>query len=92
MGFTDHRMSVNWAKVEPAPGIVDEAAVAHYRDVLSAGRTAGLRMWVSLLHTALPAWLAGEGGVCSPASGSAGGGGWGRSPSGSVTWSTGGCP
>lgn len=65
-GFTDHRMSVNWARVQPEPGRLDPAAVAYYRDVLSAGRAAGLRMWVTLLHTALPRWLADAGGVLAP--------------------------
>ncbi|MFC7483453.1 hypothetical protein ACFQX7_30380 [Luedemannella flava] len=51
-------MSVNWAKVEPAPGIVDEAAVAHTRRARPGalpGCACGCRCC-----TALPAWLAGE--------------------------------
>jgi beta-glucosidase len=66
-GFTDHRLSINWARVQPESGRVDPAAVEYYRDVLGAGRDAGLRMWVTLLHTALPQWLADAGGVLAPA-------------------------
>jgi beta-glucosidase len=65
-GFTDHRLSVNWARVQPAPDRVDADAVTYYRDVLAAGRAAGLRMWVTLLHTAVPSWLAEQGGVLGP--------------------------
>ncbi|BCJ61998.1 family 1 glycosylhydrolase [Micromonospora endophytica] len=65
-GFTDHRLSVNWARVLPEPDRVDPTAVAHYREVLAAGRDAGLRMWVTLLHTALPQWLADQGGLLGP--------------------------
>ncbi len=65
-GFTDHRLSINWARIEPEPGVIDRDALAYHRDVLAAGRAAGLRMWVTLLHTALPAWLAARGGVLAP--------------------------
>ncbi|HWH01719.1 MAG TPA: family 1 glycosylhydrolase [Pilimelia sp.] len=68
-GFRDHRLSVNWARVQPAPDALDRAAVEYYRGVLAAGRGVGLRMWVTLLHTALPQWLAGEGGILAPTAG-----------------------
>jgi beta-glucosidase len=62
LGLTDYRLSVNWARVVPEPGQVDQAAVDYYRAVLSSGQTAGLRMWVCLLHTAIPVWFADQGG------------------------------
>ncbi|GIJ80409.1 beta-glucosidase [Micromonospora phaseoli] len=68
-GFTDHRLSLNWARVLPDPDRVDKVAVDYYRDVLSAGRAAGLRMWVTLLHTALPQWFAHQGGFLGPEAG-----------------------
>src|SRR5271154_3192201 len=36
LGLTHHRLSIEWARVEPAPGVHDERAVAHYRDMLRA--------------------------------------------------------
>jgi beta-glucosidase len=65
LGMTDHRLSVNWARVVPEPGSVDQAAVDYYRAVLEAGRTAGLRVWVCLLHSAIPTWFADQGGFAS---------------------------
>jgi beta-glucosidase len=65
-GFTDYRMSLDWARIEPQPGHHDRRAVNHYREILVAGRDAGLAMWVCLLHTALPNWFAAEGGFLSP--------------------------
>lgn len=62
LGLTDYRLSINWARVVPAPGQVDHEAVAYYRAVLQAGRDAGLRIWVCLLHSAIPAWFADHGG------------------------------
>ncbi|MFD3563462.1 family 1 glycosylhydrolase [Streptomyces sp. NPDC058686] len=65
-GFTDYRLSLDWARIEPQPGRHDQEAVEHYRQILLAGHDAGLTMWVCLLHTALPSWFADEGGFLSP--------------------------
>ncbi len=62
LGLTHHRLSIEWARIEPAPGRRDDAAVAHYRDVLSAAREAGVSPWVTLHHFTLPAWFAEAGG------------------------------
>lgn len=65
-GITHHRLSVNWARVQPSAGEVDESEVRRYRQILSAGRDAGLRIWVTLLHSAIPQWFAAEGGFAGP--------------------------
>ncbi|MFF3640433.1 family 1 glycosylhydrolase [Streptomyces sp. NPDC002564] len=65
-GFSDYRMSLDWARLEPEPGRHDPHAVELYRAMLTAGRDAGLTMWVCLLHTALPQWFADQGGFLSP--------------------------
>ncbi len=65
-GFTEYRLSLDWARIEPRPGEHDLRAVEHYREILRAGREAGLTVWVCLLHTALPAWFAADGGLLSP--------------------------
>jgi beta-glucosidase len=62
LGITDYRLSVNWARVIPEPGQVDREAVVYYREVLEAGSAAGLRMWICLLHSAIPTWFADAGG------------------------------
>jgi beta-glucosidase/6-phospho-beta-glucosidase/beta-galactosidase len=61
-----HRLSLDWSRLEPQPGVHDQAAVEHYRAMLTAGRTAGLSIWVCLLHGALPAWFAASGGFLGP--------------------------
>jgi beta-glucosidase len=65
-GLRHHRMSLDWSRLQPAPDRFDPAAVEHYRQVLTAGRDAGLDLWVCLLHGVLPAWFAAEGGFLSP--------------------------
>ena len=62
LGISDYRLSINWARVFPAEGQRDPAAVDYYRSVLAAGRAAGLRIWVCLLHSAIPVWFADRGG------------------------------
>lgn len=57
-GLTHHRLSLEWARLEPEPGRHDPAAVEHYREVLRAGREAGLTMWACLHHFSLPGWYA----------------------------------
>jgi beta-glucosidase len=62
LGLTHHRMSIEWARIEPEEGVNDPAAVAHYRDILKAARAAGVTPWVSLHHFTLPQWFANLGG------------------------------
>lgn len=63
LGCTDWRLTIEWARVEPAEGKLDHDALDRYRDILSAARDAGLRNWLTLQHTSLPGWyLDDEGG------------------------------
>jgi beta-glucosidase len=62
MGHTAHRLSVEWARIEPAPGEFSRSAIAHYRTVLEALRATGMRSFVTLHHFTLPAWFADRGG------------------------------
>jgi beta-glucosidase len=57
-----HRLSIEWSRVEPAPGAFDQAALAHYRDVLTELQTQGMRPMVTLHHFTSPLWFAARGG------------------------------
>jgi len=63
-GLTHHRLSIEWARIEPEEGRRDGAAIEHYRTVLSAAADAGVSPWVCLHHFTVPGWFAetGEGG------------------------------
>jgi beta-glucosidase len=63
-GLTHHRLSIEWARIEPAEGVRDDAAIEHYRAVLEAASAAGVSPWVCLHHFTLPGWFTeyGEGG------------------------------
>ncbi len=62
LGLRHHRLTIDWARVEPEPGRHDPAAVAHYREVLTAALEAGIEPWVCLHHFTLPRWFADAGG------------------------------
>jgi beta-glucosidase len=62
LGLRHHRLTIDWARVEPEPGRHDPAAVANYRAVLTAALEAGVEPWVCLHHFTLPRWFADVGG------------------------------
>jgi beta-glucosidase len=62
LGLTQHRLSIEWARIEPEEGRHDAGAVAHARDVLRAARDNGVTPWVCLHHFTLPRWFAARGG------------------------------
>lgn len=57
LGLTHHRLSIEWARIEPEEGHHDPAAIEHYRAVLQAARDAGVAPWVCLHHFTLPGWF-----------------------------------
>lgn len=67
LGLTHHRLSMEWARLEPEPGRHDPAAVAHYRTVLEAAHDAGVTPWVSLHHFTVPRWFSDAGSFAVPA-------------------------
>jgi beta-glucosidase len=62
LGVGSYRFSLEWSKLEPAPGRHDPAAVAHYHEVLAALAAAGLRPMVTLHHFTHPLWFDDRGG------------------------------
>src|SRR5437588_3237839 len=57
-----HRLSIEWSRIEPAPGEFDEREIRHYRDVLSELREQGMTPMVTLHHFTSPLWFADRGG------------------------------
>lgn len=66
LGLTHHRLSIEWARIEPEPGRRDAAEVERYRTILKAAADAGIEPWVCLLHFTLPQWFADAGGWVEP--------------------------
>ncbi|MDQ6874165.1 MAG: family 1 glycosylhydrolase [Actinomycetota bacterium] len=61
LGQNAHRMSLEWSRLEPAPGEWSAAAFDHYRRVLGGLADAGLTAFVTLLHFTVPQWIAERG-------------------------------
>lgn len=54
LGCTAFRLSLSWARLELQPGVWDDSAFAHYRDVLQYMRDAGMMTVVTLHHNTWP--------------------------------------
>jgi beta-glucosidase len=62
LGHTAHRLSVEWARIEPREGEFDDRAIAHYRQVLLALKDRGITPFVTIWHFTLPLWFSESGG------------------------------
>jgi beta-glucosidase len=52
------RISVEWSRIEPEPGVWDESALARYRDMVKALRDRGMTVMITLHHFTNPLWIA----------------------------------
>lgn len=62
LNHSAHRLSIEWARVEPEEGKFSEKEIQHYRDVIKALRARGLEPVVTLHHFTNPIWLSKLGG------------------------------
>jgi len=61
-----HRLSIEWARVEPEKGEFDKKEIQHYRHVLRALRRRKIKPLVTLHHFTNPLWIAERGGWENP--------------------------
>lgn len=61
-----YRLSIEWAKVEPERGNIDQSVLQHYREVLLAARARGIEPVVTAYHFVLPRWFSQAGGWVNP--------------------------
>ncbi|WP_067563819.1 glycoside hydrolase family 1 protein [Nocardia acidivorans] len=66
LGVNVYRISIEWARVQPQPGVWDEAGFAFYDKVIAAIRAAGMRPMLTLDHWVYPGWAADRGGWANP--------------------------
>lgn len=57
LGVNAYRFSVEWSKVEPMPGVYDEAALDHYEDVCKELVANGIKPVITLYHYTEPIWF-----------------------------------
>ncbi|WP_281900364.1 glycoside hydrolase family 1 protein [Phytohabitans aurantiacus] len=61
-GLNAYRFGIEWARVEPEPGMVSRAELAHYRRMIDTALELGVTPVVTLHHFTNPRWFADEGG------------------------------
>ncbi len=61
LGLNSLRLSVEWSRIEPEPGVFDHAALRKYAAMIDLLRARGLKPLVTLHHFTDPLWLAGLG-------------------------------
>lgn len=66
IGLQSVRISLSWARLEPEPGVFDQTAIEHYKQVLLMMHLKGLTPMVALHHFVHPRWFHAAGGWASP--------------------------
>ena len=62
LGLNCYRFSVEWARIEPAPGQFSQAYLDHYARIVDHCRDQGLAPVVTFNHFTTPRWFAAAGG------------------------------
>ena len=66
LGQNAHRFSLEWSRIEPAPGEFSRANLDHYARVLDSLADNGLTAFATLHHFTVPRWFAERGGWLAP--------------------------
>jgi beta-glucosidase len=62
LGFNCHRFGIEWARIEPEPGLFSMAELDRIRRLLDACHRRGLAPMVTYNHFTVPRWFAARGG------------------------------
>lgn len=57
LGVTHYRFSIEWARVEPKPGVYNEAAIRGYARMARRLKESGIEPIICLWHFTFPDWL-----------------------------------
>jgi beta-glucosidase len=62
LGLNTYRFSIEWARIEPEPGLYSIAMLDHYQRMIEGCRERGLTPMVTFNHFTCPRWFAAAGG------------------------------
>ncbi|MGN6723914.1 MAG: family 1 glycosylhydrolase [Marmoricola sp.] len=62
LGVKVYRLSIEWARIEPQPGVWDQTELAYYDSVINTILANGMRPMITLDHWVYPGWEAARGG------------------------------
>ena len=66
MGLNSYRFSLEWPRIEPAPGLFSQVMLDHYKAMIRGCRDRGLIPVVTFNHFTTPVWFAARGGWSNP--------------------------
>lgn len=66
LGLKSYRFSIEWARIEPAPGVFSAVALDHYQRCIDACLQRGIAPMVTFHHFTAPLWVARKGGFINP--------------------------
>ena len=66
LGQNAHRLSLEWSRIEPRPGVFDQKELDHYQHVLEDLKKQEFTVMVTLHHFTNPLWLTQKGGWENP--------------------------
>ncbi len=61
-----HRLSIEWARIEPAPNEFNQSEIEHYKKVLKSLKNKNIEVMLTLWHFTLPNWVMELGGWENP--------------------------
>jgi beta-glucosidase len=70
MGLNCYRFSIEWARIEPEPGLFSQAMLDHYKRMIAGCKARGLAAIVTFNHFTAPRWFSAQGGWLHPDSAS----------------------
>jgi beta-glucosidase len=68
IGLNSYRFSLEWARIEPEPGMFSLAMLDHYKRIVDGCRARGITPILTFNHYTTPRWFAAQGGWLHPQS------------------------
>lgn len=68
IGLNTYRFSIEWARIEPEPGMFSIAMLDHYKAIIDGCLEGGLTPFVTFNHFVTPRWFAAKGAWTNPGS------------------------
>ena len=62
LGITDVRITLDWARLQPKPGILDNDWAERFEQIVQAADAIGMRPWACLHDGSIPRWFDNDGG------------------------------
>jgi hypothetical protein len=63
LGITDVRLTLDWARLQPAPDRLDDDWAERFGQMIIAADAIGLQVWATLHDGSIPRWFDNEGGL-----------------------------